>query len=84
MHENTADANRFGCIYHAPCGVADQRYGVTSLVDLGLPLSMADVDMALRREFENLFGPTNYIVGSAENNSPGLESLSSSAVPSRS
>jgi lipoyl(octanoyl) transferase len=41
-----------------PCGVADPRYGVTSLVDLGRPVSMAAVDMALRREFEALFGPT--------------------------
>jgi lipoyl(octanoyl) transferase len=39
-----------------PCGVSDQRYGVTSLVDLGLPVSMADVDMALRGEFDELFG----------------------------
>jgi lipoyl(octanoyl) transferase len=41
-----------------PCGVTDARYGVTSLRDLGRPLSMAEVDMALRREFEPLFGPT--------------------------
>jgi lipoyl(octanoyl) transferase len=40
-----------------PCGVADARYGVTSLLDLGWPVSMAEVDMALRREFEPLFGP---------------------------
>jgi lipoyl(octanoyl) transferase len=41
-----------------PCGVAEPRYGVTSLVDLGLPLDMSDVDMALRQEFESLFGDT--------------------------
>ena len=41
-----------------PCGVADTRYGVTSLADLGLTVTMAEVDMALRREFEELFGPT--------------------------
>jgi lipoyl(octanoyl) transferase len=40
-----------------PCGVSDQRYGVTSLADLGLPVSMADVDVALRGEFDKLFGP---------------------------
>jgi lipoyl(octanoyl) transferase len=39
-----------------PCGVGEPRYGVTSLVDLGLPLSMPEVDAALRREFEPLFG----------------------------
>jgi lipoyl(octanoyl) transferase len=41
-----------------PCGVSEPRYGVTSLVDLGLPVTMADVDMAMRREFEELFGAT--------------------------
>ena len=42
-----------------PCGVADARYGVTSLVDLGHPVSMPEVDMVLRREFEGLFGETD-------------------------
>jgi len=41
-----------------PCGVADTRYGVTSLTDLGHVVSMPEVDMAMRREFEGLFGPT--------------------------
>ena len=39
-----------------PCGVADPRYGVTSLVDLGLPVTMEDVDVALRQAFEEVFG----------------------------
>ncbi len=39
-----------------PCGVADARYGVTSLVDLGHPVTLEDVDMAMRREFGALFG----------------------------
>lgn len=39
-----------------PCGV--REYGVTSLVELGLPVTMTDVDLALRREFDPLFGPT--------------------------
>jgi lipoyl(octanoyl) transferase len=42
-----------------PCGIADPRFGVTSLADLGVPASMADVDAALRSEFESLFGPTD-------------------------
>jgi lipoyl(octanoyl) transferase len=50
------DLGHFGGI--VPCGVAEPRYGVTSLVDLGLPLTMLEVDMVLRREFEALFGPT--------------------------
>jgi lipoyl(octanoyl) transferase len=41
-----------------PCGVADARYGVTSLVDLGHTVTMPEVDMVLRREFEALFGAT--------------------------
>jgi lipoyl(octanoyl) transferase len=41
-----------------PCGVADPRFGVTSLTDLGHLVSMPEVDMALRREFEELFGAT--------------------------
>ena len=38
-----------------PCGVANPRYGVTSLVDLGHPLTMADVDIALRQAFDEVF-----------------------------
>lgn len=40
-----------------PCGITDPRYGVTSLVDLGLPVTLDDVDQALRRSFEQVFGP---------------------------
>jgi lipoyl(octanoyl) transferase len=43
-----------------PCGVSGPRYGVTSLVDLGVPVSMPEVDMILRREFEALFGATTF------------------------
>lgn len=39
------------------CGV--EGHGVTSLMDLGLTATMEDVDIALREEFENLFGPTH-------------------------
>jgi lipoyl(octanoyl) transferase len=38
------------------CGITDARYGATSLVDLGLLVSMPEVDMALRHEFAPLFG----------------------------
>ncbi len=37
-----------------PCGISG--YGVTSLVDLGIPVSMAEVDAALRSAFEAQFG----------------------------
>ena len=39
-----------------PCGIAG--YGVTSLVDLGLPVGIADVDPLIRRNFEHVFGET--------------------------
>jgi lipoyl(octanoyl) transferase len=42
-----------------PCGVRERRYGVTSLVDLGLPVTMDDLDSALKAEFEGLFGTLN-------------------------
>lgn len=39
-----------------PCGV--QEHGVTSLVDLGLPVTMPEVDSRLRAQFEKKFGAT--------------------------
>lgn len=48
-----------------PCGVADPRYGVTSLVDLGQLVTMSDVDVALRQAFEELFGPTQALMPEA-------------------
>lgn len=39
-----------------PCGISD--HGVTSLVDLGLPVTVNDLDVALKNSFENIFGPT--------------------------
>jgi lipoyl(octanoyl) transferase len=50
------DLTHFAAI--VPCGVADPRYGVTSLVDLGHLVSMAEIDIALRRAFEEVFGST--------------------------
>ncbi|MDE3115143.1 MAG: lipoyl(octanoyl) transferase LipB [Pseudomonadota bacterium] len=38
-----------------PCGIAE--HGVTSLVDLGIPATMADVDVAMKRAFVPVFGP---------------------------
>jgi lipoyl(octanoyl) transferase len=67
-----------------PCGVNEQRYGVTSLADLGIPVSMPEVDRVLRKEFEALFGATaDQAVGNTENNSPGRLSLRSSPSLSR-
>ncbi len=38
-----------------PCGIAE--HGVTSLVDLGLPVTMGDLDVALKRNFAPVFAP---------------------------
>ena len=37
-----------------PCGI--KEHGVTSLVDLGLPVSMTDLDVALTKNFSKIFG----------------------------
>lgn len=37
-----------------PCGITG--YGVTSLVDLGLPVTMTDLDLALKGSFNDVFG----------------------------
>ncbi len=38
-----------------PCGI--RGHGVTSLVDLGLPVTMEDADEALKMSFAEVFGP---------------------------
>ncbi|TWH24513.1 MULTISPECIES: lipoyl(octanoyl) transferase LipB [unclassified Aminobacter] len=48
------DLSHFGGI--VPCGI--QGYGVTSLVDLGLPVTLGDYDDALKAAFEEVFGET--------------------------
>ena len=42
-----------------PCGI--REHGVTSLLDLGLPVTMDEVDYALRLSFEVLFGPVESV-----------------------
>ena len=51
------DLERFSGI--VPCGI--EGYGVTSLADLGLPVTMADVDAALRASWDEVFGPVGTI-----------------------
>ena len=46
-----------------PCGIGERHLGVTSLVDLGLPVGMAEADMALRQAFEPIFGATRTVSG---------------------
>ncbi|WP_405406338.1 lipoyl(octanoyl) transferase LipB [Paracoccus sp. Ld10] len=46
------DLSHYGGI--VPCGISG--HGVTSLVDLGLPVGMADLDVALRQGFVRTFG----------------------------
>jgi lipoyl(octanoyl) transferase len=57
------DLNHFSAI--VPCGVADPRFGVTSLLDLGHAAGLADVDIALRQAFEPIFGPIDVSVPDA-------------------
>jgi lipoyl(octanoyl) transferase len=68
-----------------PCGVSELRYGVTSLADLGLTVTIPEVDMALRAAFEPLFGTSAdaHTLPSTENNSPRRRSAKSSAPASR-
>jgi lipoyl(octanoyl) transferase len=47
------DLSHFGGII--PCGIS--AHGVTSLVDLGVPATMSDLDAALKAAFEEVFGP---------------------------
>ena len=46
------DLDHYGGI--VPCGITG--HGVTSLVDLGLPVTMDDVDVALKQNFADVFG----------------------------
>ncbi len=39
-----------------PCGIGAPDLGVTSLADLGLPVTLADADVALKQAFEEVFG----------------------------
>ncbi|MGA7024103.1 MAG: lipoyl(octanoyl) transferase LipB [Pseudolabrys sp.] len=67
-----------------PCGVSERRYAVTSLADLGISVSLAEVDTILRREFTPLFGFTpDQTVGSTSNRLPSTVSERSVSVPSR-
>ena len=47
------DLSHFDSI--VPCGITG--HGVTSLVDLGLPVTLNDVDVALEKTFAQVFGP---------------------------
>jgi lipoyl(octanoyl) transferase len=58
-----------------PCGVADRRYGVTSLADLGVAATMAEIDEALAREFGFLFGPAAAPQAAADNLVPSLPAI---------
>jgi lipoyl(octanoyl) transferase len=70
-----------------PCGIAEPRYGITSLADLGRHVAMAEVDRELRTEFEPLFGATAdadaHAVASTENSSPRRRSAKSSERAAR-
>lgn len=46
-----------------PCGVANPRYGTTSIAKLGRSVTIAETDAALHGEFEPLFGPAEIVTG---------------------
>jgi len=46
------DLSHYGGI--VPCGI--RGHGVTSLVDMGLPVTMADLDISLKTAFKQVFG----------------------------
>lgn len=69
------DLSHFGGI--VPCGIT--AYGVTSLVDLGLPVMMSDVDILLKAAFEAVFGPAVTTAPEAINGLPS--GIASPAVP---
>jgi len=58
-----------------PCGVAEPRYGVTSLVDLGRAVTLAEIDAVLRREFEPLFGMVGDDHAAADSLVPSLPAI---------
>lgn len=49
------DLSHYGGI--VPCGISG--HGVTSLVDLGLPVSIPDLDLALKNNFSQIFDDKN-------------------------
>ena len=71
------DLSHFGGI--VPCGIAQSHFGVTSLVELGVPVTMPEVDSILRLEFETVFGPTFQSVANGTN--PALEAGPSASSP---
>lgn len=48
------DLAHFGGI--VPCGIGEEKFGVTSLADLGLPITMPEADGALKAAFRDVFG----------------------------
>jgi lipoyl(octanoyl) transferase len=50
-----------------PCGIADPRFGTTSLAELGIRVRMADVDAALKASFAAVFGRTGCDGGGGAN-----------------
>ncbi|HAQ35268.1 MAG: lipoate-protein ligase B [Maricaulis sp.] len=50
----STDLSHFSGI--TPCGISEQKYGVTSLADLGIDASIKDVTAVMRGAFANVFG----------------------------
>jgi lipoyl(octanoyl) transferase len=64
-----------------PCGIRDPRCGVTSLADLGIRVTVPEVDSVLRREFEEIFRSSTAVVrGGLEGEAPSLPGCGASVV----
>lgn len=63
-----------------PCGIDPDRYGVTSLADLGRIVSMAEVDMALLAAFERRLGRLRRIEALPELGLPELAGKGSAGL----
>ena len=69
-----------------PCGVSEPRYGVTSLADLGITVSMPEVDMALRAAVRAAVRRSDAklrLSAAPRTIRPRRRSANSSSVPSR-
>jgi lipoyl(octanoyl) transferase len=64
-----------------PCGIRD--HGVTSLVDLGLPVTMADLDVALRATFAAHFPDLSTLDGSGDRPSSATDKGGTDAISPR-
>ena len=62
--------DNYSIVYAFFAYLKEQGYGVTSLVELGLPVTMADLDIALKKTFGEIFGPIDAALTEKEPDGP--------------